>query len=367
MTRRMSPSEIFKPFLEADTAHCFIMAEVAQTHEGSLGQAFAFIDAVAASGADAIKFQTHIADAESTPAEPFRVKFSRQDATRYDYWKRMEFTPAQWQALAGYATSKGLVFLSSPFSQEAVELLDPLVPAWKVGSGEVNNLPLLETMAKTGKPVLLSSGMSTWAELATSVALLESYHVPIVLFQTTTQYPTPPEYLGLNVLQEMRQLFQCPVGLSDHSGHIAAGLAAYTLGARFLEVHVTLSPWMFGPDVSSSLTVEGLKELVSGVRFLENAMRHPVSKDAMAQQLGELRQMFCKSVVPRRDLPAGTLLQSGDLTVKKPGLGIPAEQLSLLYGKRLKRNLVRDEFFSLADIEELSPAEVRQGVLGVHG
>src|SRR5262249_62163091 len=145
---------------------CLIIGEVAQTHDGSLGAAHAYIDAVAHAGADAVKFQTHIASAESTPGEPWRVKFSRQDASRYDYWKRMEFTEEHWLGLSEHANEQGLFFLSSAFSAEAVELLERVgVPAWKVGSGEVSNLPLLAKMAQTGKPVILSSGLSDWDEL----------------------------------------------------------------------------------------------------------------------------------------------------------------------------------------------------------
>src|SRR3954454_2663191 len=135
-----------------------VVAEVAQAHDGSLGTAHAYIDAVARSGAQAIKFQTHIAEAESTPGEQFRVKFSPQDATRYDYWMRMEFTPDQWRGLADHARAAGLLFLSSPFSIQAVELLESLdVPAWKVGAGEIASLPMIDCMAATKKPVLLSS------------------------------------------------------------------------------------------------------------------------------------------------------------------------------------------------------------------
>src|SRR5215467_9214956 len=143
------------------STQCCIVAEVAQAHDGSLGTAHAFIDACARAGADAIKFQTHIAAAESSPGEPWRIKFSRQDASRYDYWKRMEFTEEQWAGLALHAKERGLIFLSSPFSSEAMDLLDRLgMEAWKVGSGEIGNTPLIQRMAKTGKPVLLSSVMS---------------------------------------------------------------------------------------------------------------------------------------------------------------------------------------------------------------
>jgi len=154
---------------------CIVVAEIAQAHDGSLGAAHAYIDAVAKSGADGIKFQTHIAHAESTPQEQFRKKIFPQDASRYDYWKRMEFTPEQWLGLSSHARDKKLIFLSTPFSNEAVDLLVKLdIPAWKVGSGEIGNLPLIEKMALTGKPVLLSSGMSPWSELDAAVTCVES-------------------------------------------------------------------------------------------------------------------------------------------------------------------------------------------------
>ena len=167
----------------------FVVAEVGQAHEGSLGAAHAHIDAAADAGADAVKFQTHIADAESTRDERFRVDFSKQDATRYDYWLRMEFSEEGWRGLAGHALDRGLVFFSSPFSLEAVALLERVgVPVWKVGSGEVDNHVLLERIATTGLPVILSSGMSDYAALDRAVALLRG-RSPLAVLQCTTAYP----------------------------------------------------------------------------------------------------------------------------------------------------------------------------------
>src|SRR5262245_14472502 len=149
---------------------CLIVGEVAQAHEGSLGFAHAYIEAIATTGADAVKFQTHIAAAESTPLEPWRVKFSEQDASRYDYWKRMEFTEDQWCGLKKHADEKGLKFLSSPFSVEAVELLTRVgVSAWKIASGEVSNTQMFERIAATKLPVILSSGMSPLSEIDMAV------------------------------------------------------------------------------------------------------------------------------------------------------------------------------------------------------
>jgi N-acetylneuraminate synthase len=330
---------------------CFIVAEIGQAHDGSLGTAHAYIDAAAAAGADAIKFQTHIAAAESTPAERFRVQFSRQDSTRYEYWKRMEFTEEQWRGLAEHSAERGLVFLSSPFSGEAVDLLERIgVAAWKVGAGEVSNLPMLERMARTGKPVLLSSGMSPWSDLDEAVACVIRLGAPVAVYQCTTAYPCPPEKIGLNLLPELRERYGCPVGLSDHSGTIFAGLAAITMGADLLEVHVTFSRECFGPDVPASVTTAELRQLVEGARFIERALSSPVDKAAMATELTELRRLFGKSVVALRDLPAGHHLTEADLGLKKPGTGIPAGRLDRVLNRTLKRAVAADTLLSEEDL-----------------
>ncbi len=225
---------------------CLVVGEVGQAHDGSLGTAHAYIDAIASAGAQAVKFQTHIARAESSTLEPFRVKFSLQDATRLDYWKRMEFTPEQWAGLAKHARESGLVFLSSPFSEEAVDMLEQIgMPAWKVASGEVNNPLLLERILATRSPILLSTGMSPLAEVDRIVDQVKAQGVSLAVFQCTSKYPSSPQDVGLNMIQVYKERYQLPVGLSDHSGKIFPGLAAVTLGAAILEVHVTLSPRQF--------------------------------------------------------------------------------------------------------------------------
>jgi N-acetylneuraminate synthase len=323
---------------------CLTIAEVAQAHDGSLGTAHAYIDAVADCGADAVKFQTHIAAAESTPDEPWRIKFSPQDASRYDYWKRMEFTEEQWVGLKRHADERGLLFLSSPFSFEAVDLLDRVgVAAWKVPSGETANIPVLDRMISTELPILLSTGMSPLSEIDNAVQRVRESGIPLMIFQCTSAYPCPPEKIGLNLIEEFRQRYGCAVGLSDHSGTIYPGLAAATLGIGILEVHVTFSREMFGPDVPASITTAELRKLVEGVRFIEKIKAHPVDKHEMAQDLVELRRTFTKSIVACQNLPAGTVLRQEHLTLKKPGTGIPAARLSELVGCLLKRAVKVDE------------------------
>jgi len=331
---------------------CFVIAEIAQGHDGSLGTAHAYIEAVAKTGADAIKFQTHIAAAESTPSEPFRVRFSPQDETRYDYWKRMEFSEKQWRDLAEHATALGLIFLSTPFSQEAMDLLDRIgVAAWKVGSGEVTNHPLIERMARTGKPVLLSSGMSKWEELDSAIATIRSLNAPFAVFQCTTAYPCPPERLGLNLIPRLRDRYGSPVGLSDHSGTIFSGLAATALGANMLEIHAVFSRECFGPDVSASVTTIELKQLIEGVRFIERSLAHPVDKEEMAADLSELRTIFGKSIVAVRDLLPGHQLTEADLMLKKPGNGMPASLFPQVVGKKVGRMIMAGTMLSDGDLE----------------
>lgn len=331
---------------------CLIIGEVAQAHDGSLGMAHAFIDAIANAGADAVKFQTHMAAQESTAREPWRIKFSPQDNTRYDYWKRMEFSEPQWHGLKQHAEDHGLLFLSSPFSVAAVELLERIgVAAWKVASGEAGNAPMFERIARTGKPILLSTGMSSLDEIDAAVAQVKSGGLPLVVLQCTSAYPCPPEKIGLNLIPFFRRRYNCTVGLSDHSGTIYPGLAAAALGIKVLEVHVTLSREMFGPDVPASVTTGELRTLVEGVRFIETANANPVDKNLMADEMSSMRSLFTKSIVARIDLEEETVLKAEHLTTKKPGTGIPAARLPEVVGARLRRAVKADELLQELDLE----------------
>lgn len=322
---------------------CLVIAEVAQAHDGSVNMAHAFIDAAAEAGADAIKFQTHIAEAESTAAEQWRVKFSHQDASRYDYWRRMEFSPGQWAELYRHARQRNLLFLSTPFSEAAANLLSEIgVDAWKVASGELSNIPLLEHLGTLPRPFLISTGMSGWAEIDKAVAAARNTGNPTALFQCTSMYPTPPEKVGLNVLSEMRKRYGCPVGLSDHTGRLETAVAAAVHGINLLEVHVTFHKRMFGPDVPASLTFEELATAIRMIRYVESMNANPVDKDAVAAELAPMRNLFTKSIVAARDLRAGAALARSDLALKKPGNGMSADRLPSIIGRRLSSDVARD-------------------------
>jgi N,N'-diacetyllegionaminate synthase len=322
-----------------------VIGEVGQAHDGSLGTAHAYIDAIAAAGADAVKFQTHIAAAESRRDEPWRVRFSYADETRYEYWERMQFPEAAWAGLRAHADERGLAFLSSPFSLEAVALLRRVgVAGWKVASGEVTNPQLLRAVAETGQPVLVSSGMSGWVELDAAVALVrEAGAGPLAVLQCTSSYPVAPERLGLNVVGEIAARYGCAPGLSDHSGTIYPSLAAVALGARVIEVHVAFSRELFGPDVAASVTTAELRQLVEGVRLVEAALAAPVDKDAVAAELAPMAAIFGRSLVAAGALPAGHELAARDLVAKKPGDGLRPGRLPDVVGRRLRRALAPDE------------------------
>lgn len=324
---------------------CLVIGEVAQAHDGSLGMAHSFIDAIADTGADAVKFQTHIASEESTPGEPWRVKFSPQDETRFNYWRRIEFTTSQWAELKRHADDRGMLFMSTPFSERAVEMLSEIgMRVWKIASGEVGNVPLLAMISAFGDPVILSSGMSSWNELDAAVGAVKQNGNPLAVLQCTSAYPCPPEKVGLNVLSDLQSRYDVSVGLSDHSGNIYAGLAAAALGAEVLEVHVAFSRDMFGPDVPSSLTFPELRQLVEGTRHIERMLATVVDKDIVADQMSDLRRIFTKSVVAGMDLAAGTTLSTAHLKLKKPGTGLPASSLSSLIGQKLRESVNADDF-----------------------
>jgi N,N'-diacetyllegionaminate synthase len=329
----------------------YVIAEIAQAHEGSLGILYSYIDALASTGVDAVKFQMHIAEAESSTHEPFRVQFSLEDETRFDYWKRMSFSLEQWKGIKKHCEGLGLDFICSPFSNLAVDWLEEIgVEQYKIGSGEVNNFLLLEKIAQTGKPVILSSGMSSYAELDQTVAFLKERKVDFSIMQCTTAYPTQPEQYGLNVMQELQKRYSVPIGFSDHSAKTATCIAASALGARILEFHVVFDRQLFGPDSKSSLTIAETKDLVIAVRNIATALSHPIDKNN-TDVFSALKQIFEKSLAVNKDLPQNHVLTFEDLESKKPkGFGIDASRFQEVIGKSLNKDLKQWDFLNDTDI-----------------
>ena len=330
---------------------CFLIAEVGQAHDGSLGLAHSFIDAAADAGADAIKFQTHIAEAESTLDEQWRIKFSYEDSTRYDYWKRISFSSEQWTQLCMHASDRKIIFLSTAFSVEAFELLSRLnIPAWKIASGELLSNFLLDRFIASGKPLLISSGMSSWIELKELTKKLIACNSNYCFLQCTSKYPTTLKDVGLNVIAEMRNLLGPIVGLSDHTGNIDVLKTAIARGANVIEAHITFDKKMFGPDSESSLTRTEFAELVKYRDTVFELDSNPVNKDLLAAELSNMRNLFMRSVALKADAVAGTILTLDMLTLKKPASGIPESKLQSLVGKALARDVSARRLLTESDL-----------------
>jgi N,N'-diacetyllegionaminate synthase len=324
-----------------------IIAEIGSVHDGSLGNARKLVEVAASCGADVVKFQTHIAEAETTANAPSPPYF--QGEARFDYFRRTGFSDAQWSELKVACRNAGVGFLSSPFSIEAVELLERVgVEAYKVPSGEVTNLPLLERIAATGKPCFLSSGMNNWVELDAAVNVL-SPGGPVAVLQCSSVYPCPPERVGLNVIAQMRDRWGLPVGYSDHADGCGAAFAAAALGASVVEKHFTFSRLMYGSDAANAMEPGEFRRYCAGLRDVWSMVSHPVDKDDLAPYR-EMKRIFEKSIVTARSLPAGHTLSKGDLAFKKPGDGIPAARWSDLIGKRLRCALSADHKIKLDEL-----------------
>ena len=328
----------------------YIIAEIGNTHEGSLGLAKQFIKAAADCGVDAVKFQTHIFEAESLASAPNPSYF--KDETRKQYFERTAFNLEQYKAMKEYAEKECNVdFFSSPFSIEAVDfLMEVGVSTFKIPSGEVSNIPLLEHIAKTGKKVILSSGMSSWEELDAAVEVFKGKNELIVL-QCTSEYPCKPENAGLNVMLEIKERYGVEVGFSDHTLGIGVPLTAVVMGATLVEKHFTLSKLMYGSDAKNSTEPDEFKQLVDNIRAAELAMQCTIDKNEKVKSLGDMKYVFEKSIVSSKELPAGHTITAEDLAYKKPGDGIPAREYKNIIGKVVKTTIPANEKIEYSQLQ----------------
>ncbi len=316
-----------------------LIAEVGSVHDGSFGNAMKLIEAAAASGAKCVKFQTHIAEAETIRNAPNPPYFKAEP--RFEYFQRTAFTRSQYDDMMALCAERHVGFLSSPFSLEAIDFLEEVgVDAYKVPSGEVTNLPLLRHLAQTKKPVLLSSGMSDWAELDAAVEVLRGGG-PLLVMQCSSAYPCSPEAVGLNVIAEMKGRYGCAVGFSDHTLGYASPIAAAALGAVCVEKHFTFSTLMYGSDAQHSMTPERFRVLADSLNEVWTALAHPVDKNDISAYAA-MKTTFQKSLVARQALPRGTTLTADMVALKKPGTGIPPAQLDAYLGKTLARDVAAD-------------------------
>jgi N,N'-diacetyllegionaminate synthase len=329
----------------------YIIGEIGQAHDGSLGIAHSYIDALSKAGVDAVKFQIHIANAESSAYEEFRIPFSYEDKTRFEYWKRMEFSEEQWLGLKKHTEELGMDFIASPFSICAVNLLERIGNRiYKIASGEVLNKLMIDKIANLNPKIILSTGMSSYDEIQKAVNWIKVAGCDdLSILQCTTSYPCMPEYWGLNVIPELKERFNLPIGYSDHSGEIFSAIGAFLHGAELLEVHAVFDKQMFGPDSTSSLTIAEIKELIRAVSKLKIAVENKVQKNEINT---DVKRTFGKSLAINKDLKKGSLITLQDLESKKPsGMGIPADEYERILGKTLSKSLSKWEFLNYNNIE----------------
>ena len=318
---------------------CFIIAEIGLSHEGSLGIAISMIDKAAKCGVDAVKFQSHFPEHESSKFETFRTNGNLQDKTRFDYWERTSFSEENWIILKKHCDLRNVIFLSTPFSIYAAEILQKVdIFAWKISSGDITNYPLLDFVASTRKPILLSTGMSNYSEISDAIKYLNSVKNNIILFQCTNSYPCPPEEIGLNEIPKLSK--------------IGTGISAFTLGAKALEVHITWDKEFYGPDVSSSLTFDELTILVDSIRYIEKSFISNKSKNDLMISHNQIRTLFMKGIYYNKNMSNGDSINMNDLSFKKPLTDIPASEYKNLIGKVLTKNLLKDESLKKSDFNE---------------
>jgi N,N'-diacetyllegionaminate synthase len=316
-----------------------IIVELGNVHEGSVGIAKSLIDMVATTGADIVKFQMHMAEFEGIPTEPFRVKFSDQDDSRSDYWKRVNFSEFHWNLLSNYTTSKGLEFLCTPFSIKAAQSLvkNTAIKRWKLGSGDASNFPLIDYLASTNLPLIISTGLVSESEIESLVLRLEKLGIKesTVLMHCVSQYPTPLEKSSLHLIDYLKTT-GCRVGLSDHSGKLSTALYGLSRGVELLEIHLTPHKLFFGPDVSSSLETQEIQSIVE-FRDSLNLMRGSASltRNDLYNEAESIRKIFRKGVYWSHDLDSGHVVTFEDLAFLKPCSEVDAINFEQVLGKRL--------------------------------
>ncbi len=330
-----------------------IIAEIGQNHDGSLGLAHSYIDAVANSGADVIKFQMHFADEESTHEDKFRKKFSFKNENRFQYWKRMEFSKEEWFGLIKHAKKKNLLFSCSPFSTKAVDLLKKMkVDLWKIASGEINNFEILNRIVKQKKPLIISTGLSNYKDIKKTTDFLRKKRFKnFILMQCTTKYPSDLKNVGMNVLEIFKKKFNCKVGLSDHTGLIFPSIYGLSQDISALEVHVTFDKEMFGPDIQSSVTIDDLKKIVQfrDAKYLMD--NNPIDKNKFAKKNKYNKVLFSKSLSLKKNMLKGEILKKDNLVLKKPGTGLDVSFTKNLVGKKAKKNLSNKNLIFLKDFK----------------
>lgn len=333
---------------------CFIITEVGVNHNGDVELAKKLIDVAKDAGADAVKFQTFKAEnvvTKNAPKADYQVKNTELNESQYDMIKKLELTEEEFKELYRYAKNKGIMFLSTPFDFESADFLEEMgVPAFKISSTDLTNLPFLEYVAEKGKSIILSTGMGTLGEIEEAVTTIRhAGNEDIVLLHCITSYPAKFESLNLRAIQTLRAEFKLPVGFSDHSLGIYAPIAAVALGAVVIEKHFTLDKNLPGPDHKASLNPEELKEMIKAIRLVESALGDGIKR--LTSEEEEIKKVARRSIVAKVDIPKGNVITKEMITFKRPGIGLPPKHYREIIGKKARRNIKADELIYWWDVE----------------
>lgn len=339
----------------------FIIAEAGVNHNGSLDIAKKLVDEATDCGADAVKFQTFHSEhllIKTLKKVPYQIRNMGTTESQFDMLKKLELPPQDFKTLLHYCRSKNILFLSTPYDEESVTLLDEMgITMFKIPSGEIVNFPLIEHIADKGKAIILSTGMSTLNEVRKAVDVIQKQwnslkiKPKLTLLHCVSNYPSSFEGANLRAMETLKKEFGHPIGLSDHSPGIECAIAAVAMGAEVIEKHFTLDKSMQGPDHKASLDVRELKEMVRCIRNIEIALgdgdKRPMPEEAPA------RQMMRRSLVAARNIRANEIIQRGDIAIKRPGNGLSPEHLSFFVQKVATRDILKDTFFVKTDVQDV--------------
>lgn len=322
----------------------FIVAEAGVNHNGDPRLARELVDIACSAGADAVKFQSFRVDSLVTPGAKkcsYQLQAACPSETQYDMLKRLELSQGEQQELFSYCRRKGITFMSTPFDEESADFLENAgLEVFKIGSGDLTNLPLIAHIAKKGKPMIVSTGMSTLGEVETALRTVDdagSGRDGIALLHCVSSYPCSPWEVNLKAMETMRAAFKVPVGYSDHSPGIEIALAAAALGAPIIEKHFTLSKTLSGPDHQTSLDPQELLSLVQSIRLVESALGNGL-KSPSGPELATAAAVR-RSIVSACDIPAGTAFSEQMIAVKRPGTGMPPSMIPFVLGRKARSDI----------------------------
>jgi len=334
-------------FLISENSNPFIIAEACDNHFGDINLAIKMVNAAKEAGADAIKFQHHLPDEEMLPIIPMSDNF---EEPLYEFLKKNALKLDDHVKLKEYCDKVNILYLCTPFSYKAAEEINKLVPVFKIGSGEMTDIPSLEKISKLGKGMIISTGMSTFEEIDRTYNFIISKKIPLVLMNCISESPPLYEDLNLLVIREMiRRYPKALIGHSDHTSELYSSLAAVTLGAKILEIHVILDKKMKGPDQKVSIDFYELKKLVDGAKKINLSLG---KEKKVHQKEKQIRQWAFRSLVSIKKIPKNKIIDQDEIWCKRPGIGIPSYLMNDVIGLRALREIENNQLIDWKDLEK---------------